>query len=75
MMQILMYMYFIIFEYAQVISVYSEYSASFIVQWGVHCLPEDGKFKSLEVLSAADPTKVEMLLGQLTSAGGELKLL
>jgi len=52
----------------------SEYSTSFIIQWGVHCLPEDGKFKSLEILSSGDPAKVEVLLGQLGSAGSELKL-
>ena len=52
----------------------SEYSASFIIQWGVHCLPEDGKFKSVEILSSGDSSKVEMLLGQLGSAGSELKL-
>lgn len=52
---------------------YSEYSASFIIQWGIHCLPEDGKFKSLDLFSAADSNKVDMLLGQLSSAGSELK--
>jgi len=45
---------------------------SFFVQWTMRCLPEDGKYKSLELLSPADHGKVELLLRQL-SPGEQLE--
>ncbi len=50
-----------------------ESSKSFFAQWASQCLPEDGKYKSLDLLAPADNAKVEVLLGQF-SPEGELKM-
>jgi len=58
-----------------VISSNADTSGSFIVQWGLRCWPEEGRYKCLEPLaSSADSNKIDVFLSQIGSAGSELKL-
>ncbi len=57
----------------QIMSPAQESSKSFFAQWASQCLPEDGKYKSLELPAPPDPARVEVLLGQL-GPEGELKM-
>lgn len=50
-----------------------ESSKSFFAQWASQCLPEDGKYKSLELQEAPDSNKVDVLLTQF-GPEGELKM-
>lgn len=50
----------------------SESASSYFVQWALRCLPEDGKYKCLDLLNPPDNSKVEVLIGQL-NPGGEIK--
>ncbi|XP_067650609.1 mediator of RNA polymerase II transcription subunit 24-like isoform X2 [Haliotis asinina] len=47
-------------------------SESFIIQWAQRWLPEDGKYKNVEICVPNDPNKVDNLLQQFTT-GGELR--
>ena len=58
----------------QVISANPDASSSFIVQWGLRCWPENGKYKCLEPSPSAELMKIDVLLGQFGSTGSELKL-
>jgi len=58
----------------QVISSNPDTSGSFLLQWGLQCWPEDGKYKCLEPLPTTESNKLDVFLGQLGSNGSELKL-
>lgn len=57
----------------EIISCNSECSNSFFVQWARGCLPEDGRYKALELQAQPDPSKVDVLLRQI-SPDGELSM-
>ena len=59
----------------QVISSNPDTSGSFILQWGLQCWPEDGKYKCLETLPTPESNRLDVFLGQLTASGSELKLM
>ncbi|XP_052811866.1 mediator of RNA polymerase II transcription subunit 24-like isoform X2 [Mya arenaria] len=40
---------------------------TFFVQWVLRCLPEDGKYKSVDISMSSDSSKVDFLLNALTS--------
>ena len=58
----------------QVISSNPDTSGSFLLQWGLQCWPEEGKYKCLEPLPTTESNKLDVFLGQLGSNGSELKL-
>ena len=58
----------------QVISANPDASSSFIVQWGLRCWPENGKYKCLEPSTSAESTKIDVFLGQFGSTASEIKL-
>ena len=64
---------FNIFCTLQIMSTAQESSKSFFAQWASQCLPEDGKYKSLELQEAPDSNKVDVLLTQF-GPEGELKM-
>ena len=65
--------FFNIFCTLQIMSTAQESSKSFFAQWASQCLPEDGKYKSLELQEASDSNKVDVLLTQF-GPEGELKM-
>ena len=40
---------------------------TFFVQWAVRCLPEDGKYKSVDISMPVDSNKVDAILSAFTS--------
>lgn len=47
------------------------YANAFFTQWALQCLPDNGRYKSLQVLPPGDQSKVNALLTQF-NPGGEL---
>ncbi|XP_052248779.1 mediator of RNA polymerase II transcription subunit 24-like isoform X12 [Dreissena polymorpha] len=45
----------------------SECQDTFFTQWVTRCLPEDGKYKSVDIGMPVEPSKVDFLLSALTS--------
>jgi len=64
---------FFVYYVLQVVS--GDVTGSFIVQWGLRCWPEDGKYKCLELATSAESHKIDVFLSQMGSSNGcELKL-
>lgn len=61
-----------LFHSFQTVTSNTESSGSFFSQWATHCLPENGKYKSLNLFLPHDQQKVEALLGQF-NPGSELR--
>ncbi|CAH1788223.1 unnamed protein product [Owenia fusiformis] len=57
---------------SEIVASHPESKDAFFTQWALKCLPEDGKFKCLDLFPMADANKVEVLLGQF-NPGGEFK--
>lgn len=47
------------------------YANAFFTQWALHGLPDNGRYKSLQLLPPGDQSKVDTLLAQF-NPGGEL---
>ncbi|XP_064648525.1 mediator of RNA polymerase II transcription subunit 24-like [Lineus longissimus] len=56
----------------EIITQQRESAESFFAQWALRCLPEDGRFRSLDAYLPPDQAKVDSLITQF-NVGGELK--
>ena len=51
----------------QILTSHAECLDSFFVQWALRCLPEDGKYKSVDISMPVDSNKVDAILSAFTS--------
>ena len=51
----------------QILTAHAECIDTFFVQWAVRCLPEDGKYKSVDISLPVDSNKVDAILSAFTS--------